>query len=90
MILWVGGLDYTQLGLSLFHVCPLGSLIHLCQLTSRVCLVAGWLSTGVMEVSGLSVIHYLADTSPFTWRVMVAKSIKRAEGRKKQTEQAPS
>lgn len=62
MTLWVGGLDCTQLGLSLLHVCPLGSLIHLCQLISLVCLVADWLSTGLMEVRGLCVIHYLADT----------------------------
>ena len=71
MILWVGALDCTQLGLSLLCICPLGSLIHLCQLISLLCLVAGWLSTGVIEVSGLCVIHYLADTglahSPGEW-----------------------
>ena len=58
MILWVGSLDWTQLGLSLLHVCHLGSLIHLCQLASLVCLVVGWVSTEVIEITGPCVVHH--------------------------------
>ena len=59
MILWVGSLDCTQLALSLLHVHQLSSLIHLRQLAPLIYLAVGWLSTGVMKVTGPCVIHHL-------------------------------
>lgn len=80
MILWIGSWDWTQVGLSLLHVCQLGSLSHLCQVASIICLIVGWLSITVMEKTDSCVIyHLLCWLGSFMWCMMITKSTKREQ-----------